>query len=117
RGVAKRIPKGSKLVFQLHYTPDGKGRKDRSSVGLVFAKAPPEREAYTLGISKPLELFIPAGADNQKTEATFTFHEDGQVLGFMPHMHLRGKDFTYEAIHPDGKSEVLLSVPHFSFGW
>jgi peroxiredoxin/mono/diheme cytochrome c family protein len=117
RGVAKRVPKGSKLVFQMHYTPDGKERKDRSSIGLVFAKGPPEREALTLGISRPQELFIPAGADNQKAEATFTFPTDGQVLGFMPHMHLRGKDFVCEAVGTDGKGEVLLSVPHYSFGW
>jgi hypothetical protein len=35
----------------------------------------------------------------------------------MPHMHLRGKDFLYEAIYPDGKTEVLLSVPRFDFYW
>jgi peroxiredoxin/mono/diheme cytochrome c family protein len=116
-GVAKRVPKGSKFVFQMHYTPDGKERKDRSSIGLVFAKGPPEREALTLSIANPQDVFIPAGAENQKSEATFTFPADGQVLGFMPHMHLRGKDFICEAIQPDGKSEVLLSVPHFSFGW
>ncbi len=116
-GVAKRVPKGSKFVFQMHYTPDGKERKDRSSVGLVFAKAPPEREAHTIGISRPLDVFIPAGADNQPAEASFEFRSDGHILGFMPHMHLRGKDFTYEAILPDGKKEVLLSVPHYNFGW
>jgi peroxiredoxin len=117
RGVAKRVPKGSKFVFQMHYTPDGKERKDRSSMGLVFAKAPPEREAITLGVCRPGVLYIHAGADNEMAEADFTFREDGHILGFMPHMHLRGKDFTYEAIHPDGKKEVLLSVPHYSFGW
>jgi hypothetical protein len=117
RGVAKRIPKDSKLIFQMHYTPDGKERKDRSSVGLVFAKAPPEREAHTLGITRPWEVLIPAGADNHKVEATFEFRSDGHILGFMPHMHLRGKDFTYEAVLPDGKTEVLLSVPHYNFGW
>jgi peroxiredoxin/mono/diheme cytochrome c family protein len=116
-GVAKRVPKGSKLVFQMHYTPDGKERKDRSSVGIVFGKGPPEREALTVGISRPQDVYIPAGADNQKIEASFTFKEDGQVLGFMPHMHLRGKDFLCEAIKPGGKTEVLLSVPHYSFGW
>jgi peroxiredoxin/mono/diheme cytochrome c family protein len=116
-GTAKRVPKGSKLVFQMHYTPNGKEQKDRSSVGLVFARQAPEREALTLGIDRPQDLFIPAGADNQKAEATFTFREDGHILGFMPHMHLRGKDFVYEAIRPDGSREVLLSVPHYSFGW
>ncbi|HKI37860.1 MAG TPA: redoxin domain-containing protein [Gemmataceae bacterium] len=117
RGVAKRVPKGSKLVFQMHYTPDGKERKDRSSIGLVFAKAPPEREAITLAVCRPGVLYIPAGTDNQKADATFTFREDGHILGFMPHMHLRGKDFTYEARVPGREPEVLLSVPHYNFGW
>jgi peroxiredoxin len=115
-GVAKRVPKGSHLVFQMHYTPDGKPRRDRSSVGLVFAKGPPEREALTLGVSNP-HLLIPPGADNHLVESSFTFPEPGQVLGFMPHMHLRGKDFTYEALRPDGQTEVLLSVPRYNFGW
>jgi peroxiredoxin len=115
-GVAKRVPKGSKLIFEMHYTPDGKPRKDRSSVALIFAKGPPEREAITRGVGNP-RFQIPAGADNYKVESAFTFEEDGHVLGFMPHMHLRGKDFTYEAIHPDGKREVLLSVPRYNFAW
>src|SRR5260370_14427033 len=50
-------------------------------------------------------------------EASFKFKEDGYILNFMPHMHLRGKDFLYEAIYPDGKKETLLSVPRFNFGW
>jgi peroxiredoxin len=115
-GVAKRIPKGSKLIFEMHYTPDGKARKDRSSVALIFAKGPPEREAITRGVGNP-RFQIPAGADDYKVESWFTFEEDGHVLGFMPHMHLRGKAFTYEAIHPDGKREVLLSVPRYNFAW
>jgi hypothetical protein len=32
-------------------------------------------------------------------------------------MHLRGKDFCYEATYPDGHREMLLSVPHYDFGW
>ncbi len=115
-GYAKKIPRGSQLVFQMHYTPDGKARKDRSSVGLVFAKEPPERAAITLGISNP-KIRIPAGADDYKIESQFLFKEDGHILGFMPHMHLRGKSFRYEAVFPDGKTEVLLSVPRFDFNW
>src|SRR5262249_38799745 len=54
---------------------------------------------------------------NYRVESSHTFKSDIQVIGFMPHMHLRGKDFRYEAIFPDGKKETLLSVPHFNFGW
>jgi len=115
-GVGKKIPAGSRLIFQMHYTPNGKARKDRSSVGLVFAKTLPEREAITVPVLNPM-FRIPAGDDNYKVESVHEFKKPGQVLGFMPHMHLRGKDFLYEAVHADGRKEVLLSVPHFNFGW
>ncbi len=115
-GVAKRIPAKAQLVFQMHYTPNGKATKDQSSLGLVFRKTPPDREAYTVSVFNAA-FRIPAGAENYKVESSFTFKEDGHVLGFMPHMHLRGKDFLYEAVHPDGRTEVLLSVPRFNFGW
>jgi hypothetical protein len=90
--------------------------KDRSSVGMVFSKTPPEREAITIPVLNPM-FRIPPGDDNFKVESIHEFKKPCQVLGFMPHMHLRGKDFLYEAIHADGRKEVLLSVPHFNFGW
>lgn len=115
-GVAKLVPARSTLVFQMHYTPNGKATADRSSVGLIFAKAPPERSALTLAVLNPT-FHIPPGDPNYEVEATFRFKEDGHILGFMPHMHLRGKDFLYEAIQTDGKKEVLLSVPRYDFAW
>lgn len=120
-GFAKKIPAGSRLLFQMHYTPNGKAQRDQSSVGLVFAKKPPEHRVYT----KPIhnldfilrKIKIPAGNDNFRIEGEFRLDRDAQVLSFMPHMHLRGKSFTYEAIYPDGKKEILLSVPRFNFNW
>jgi peroxiredoxin len=115
-GMAKRIPAGSRLVYQMHYTPNGKAQKDRSSVGLVFAKKPPQWVAHTAPVFNPSFLIKP-GDGNCEVEAMFTFEEDALVVGFMPHMHLRGKDFLYEAIYPDKKTEILLSVPRFDFNW
>ncbi|HXG11691.1 MAG TPA: redoxin domain-containing protein [Gemmataceae bacterium] len=115
-GVGKRIPAGSKLVFQMHYTPNGRAQKDRSSVAMIFAKEPPPREAITIPVGNPM-IRIPPGADNHRVESEFTLKTDGYILSFMPHMHLRGKDFLYEAIHPDGRTEVLLSVPKYDFNW
>src|SRR5437762_1741004 len=91
-GHAKKIPAGSKLILQLHYTPNGKSCKDRSSVALVFAKKKPERQIHTFPIAR-IDIRIPAGADNYPAESWFTFPEGGEILSFMPHMHLRGKDF------------------------
>jgi hypothetical protein len=105
----------------MHYTPNGKAQSDRSSVGLIFAKKPPEHRVLT----KPIHngwfiskaLAIPAGEENFAVPASHTFREDVHLVGFMPHMHLRGKDFLYEAVHPDGKKETLLSVPRWNFNW
>jgi peroxiredoxin/mono/diheme cytochrome c family protein len=115
-GVAKRIPAGSDLIFEMHYTPNGKIRVDRSSVGLIFAKEPVTRQAITRGIANQ-RLRIPALDPNFEVRSAFTFKEDSILLSFMPHMHLRGKDFLYTAVFPDGRRETLLSVPAYDFGW
>ena len=115
-GIAKKIPAGSRLLFQIHYTPDGTSRLDRSKIGLVFAKAPVKRRAFTRPIVN--ERFqIPAGADNHEVTSTHTFNSDIHLYSLSPHMHLRGKDFKYTATYPDGRKEVLLSVPAYDFGW
>jgi peroxiredoxin len=116
-GTAKKIPAGSQLVFQMHYTPNGKPYKDRSMIGLIFAKETPRHRVLTEPIAYPPAIRIPPGDDNYLVEASFRFQEDGHLLAFMPHMHLRGKDFIYQAEYPDGKKEILLSVPRYNFNW
>jgi hypothetical protein len=115
-GIAKKVPAGSDLVFQLHYTPVGTVRTDRSRVGLIFAKQPVEHLAITRGIAQR-RFIIPPGAPNHPVTSSFTFASDAHLLSLLPHMHLRGKSFEYTATYPDGSREVLLSVPAFDFGW
>jgi peroxiredoxin len=115
-GHAKKLPKGALLVFQMHYTPDGVARKDRSSVGLVFAKEPPRYEVRTRGIAQQLFL-IPPGAEAHEVKSKTTFDRDVTLMSLLPHMHLRGKDFKYDVTYPDGKQETLLSVPRYDFNW
>ena len=115
-GSAKKITAGSEFLFQIHYTPTGKVRTDRSKVGLVLAKAPVQHQAHTHGIANP-RFEIPPGADNYQVKSQFQFPKDAHLLSLMPHMHLRGKSFSYKAVYPDGRSEDLLSVPAFDFGW
>jgi thiol-disulfide isomerase/thioredoxin len=120
-GQAKKVPAGARFLFEMHYTPNGRAQSDRSELGLVFAKKPPQHVVLT----KPIDnrwfttgwFRIPAGADNFEIEAVHEFKENVRVLSFMPHMHLRGKDFLYEAIYPNGKRETLLSVPRYNFNW
>jgi hypothetical protein len=115
-GVAKLIKKGSSLVFQMHYTTNGVAGKDRTSVGLVFAKSPVEKQFITAGASAR-NLVIPPGASHHESRSSFAFTEDSHIWGFMPHMHLRGKDFEYKLVYPDGTSKILLSVPRYDFNW
>jgi peroxiredoxin len=115
-GTAKRIHAGSKLVFEVHYTPTGTEQTDRSAVGVVFARRPPERIAET-NILANLGLRIPPRAAKHQGQFTYTFREDALVLSFMPHMHLRGISARYVASYPDGRRETLLSVPDYDFNW
>lgn len=115
-GTAKKIPAGSDLIFQVHYTPNGQTRVDRSRVGFVFAKTKPTRQAYTVGIANP-DLMLPPGRDNVAVSSAAVLSADARLLSFMPHMHLRGKDFKYTITRPGEDPKVVLSVPAYDFGW
>ena len=115
-GTAKLIPAGTELLFEVHYTPTGRTRVDRSRVGLILARGPVARQAVTKGIPQK-NLHIPPGEPNYRALSSHTFPRDSHLLSLMPHMHLRGKDFTYTAVYPDGRGEVLLSVPAYDFAW
>jgi peroxiredoxin/mono/diheme cytochrome c family protein len=116
KGTAKRIPAGSKLVFEVHYTPNGTEQSDQSSVGIIFAAKPPELEVET-NILANVSLKVPPRTANHREEFVYTFRDDARLLSFMPHMHLRGISARYEATYPDGRRETLLSVPDYDFNW
>jgi hypothetical protein len=115
-GQAKLVKKGSVLVFQVHYTTNGEASKDRTSVGLIFSKEPVEKRVITAG-AVARNLVIPPGDPHYESTATFVFKEDSHIDSLHPHMHVRGKDFLYRLVYPDGTSKILLSVPRFDFGW
>jgi peroxiredoxin len=120
QGMAKLIPAGSKLAFQLHYTPIGTAQQDLSRLGLTFAAADEtiDQVVVTQQASNHRGLVIPPNADNHRVEArSQTAPTDVEILAFMPHMHLRGKSFSYEAHFPDGRKETLLDVPQYDFNW
>jgi hypothetical protein len=113
---AKLLKKGTTLIFQMHYTPNGKAATDRTSVGLVFAKEPPARKVVTWRALNS-SFVLPPGDGNHEVASSWTAPEDVHVNLFMPHMHLRGKDFKYTVVYPDGRSEVVLNVPRYDFNW
>lgn len=139
-GTAKRILPGMYIQFNMHYQPSGRAERDRSRLGLWFAKKPVTYEVLTKGVTDTIfiggkELSetrtingkevkvrgkipnIPPNVDNWEISGEVTIKEAITLYAFAPHMHLRGKDIRYTLIRPDGRQQVLLDVPHFDFNW
>jgi mono/diheme cytochrome c family protein len=115
-GMGKKIPAGAKLIFQMHYTPNGKATTDVTTIGLKYAKEPLKHHIQTRPVLNT-GFKIPAGAPSHEVKSFHTFKEDVRLTSLMPHMHLRGKDFEIKAHFPDGTTKVLLSVPRYDFNW
>ena len=115
-GSALLVRAGSSIVLQMHYTPNGAAAKDRTQVGLKFAKAKPQVE-MRLSTLINMSFEIPAGAADHAVDAEMTTTADVTVRSILPHTHLRGKSWEYTVTYPDGRSEVILSVPKYDFNW
>jgi hypothetical protein len=115
-GSALRIKAGSVLTLQVHYTATGKAERDRTSVGFIFAKEAPKQEVRSASFIN-FQLTIPPRADDYRLDAQIEFTEDAHITALFPHTHLRGKSWEYRLTYPDGREEVVLSVPHYDFNW
>ena len=115
-GIARKLPAGARVSFQIHYTPSGKAKKERLKMGLVFAKAPPTYEVRTAPLANH-RLSIPPGAARHVETHSQRVPFDMPVMGFMPHMHMRGAAFRYEVTYANGKTETLLDIPRYDFNW
>lgn len=116
-GYAVKVPAGSYLKFQMHYSKQtGKVEKDRTSIGLTFAKVPVTHQVKRIEIWNKM-FAIPPHADNHRVTSCYTFDKDVDAVSFTAHMHYRGKAMKAEAFYPDGKREVLFDVPQYSFNW
>jgi peroxiredoxin len=116
-GTAKFIPAGSRFLFQIHYTTNGSAQTDQTVMGLVFADPKTVKKEVSTEMAFNPRFEIPPHDPNYRIDAKHLLKEDSILLNLMPHTHLRGKAFKYEAIYPDGKQEVLLDVPHYDFNW
>ena len=116
KGYAKKIPRGARLRFQMHYTPNGSATKDQSRFGIVLAKGPGLHEVQTYAVAK-LDINIPAGHADHFETAIQPVNGDVILTTLMPHLHVRGKSFTYTVVWPSGKKEIILSVPRWDFNW
>lgn len=140
KGTAKRVSPGMYFQFNMHYQPTGRPEKDRSMLGLWFAKGPVTHEVLTKGVSDIVFVGgkdigetrivngrevrtrgripnIPPHVDNWEISGEMVVKQDITLYAFAPHMHLRGKDIKYILVLPDGRKQTLLNVPKFDFNW
>ena len=116
-GTARKIPAGSTLNFQIHYShTTGKPEVDATSVGLIFAKEPPKEISRRIDLSNNM-FIVPAGDPDHPVSECHTFDKDVLITSLTPHMHLRGKSMRIVADLPGGEKQTLLNVPNYNFNW
>jgi peroxiredoxin len=118
-GTGYLLPKGADVILQVHYHRNGKPEKDRTKIGLYFAKKPVERPYQTivLGPRNPLFLNIPAGKEDHKIEGTIYLHSDCTMHSVMPHMHLIGKSIKVTMTPPGGQTTTLVEIKEWDYNW
>jgi hypothetical protein len=117
-GVARKIPAGTDIVLQMHYTTIGQAIADQTQIGVVLAKDPPSKLKQMGSGQIPNATFsIPPGDPNYEVVAKQTINRDTYLTSMYPHMHVRGKDVRYSILYPDGHEEVVLRVPKYDFNW
>jgi hypothetical protein len=116
---AKRIRGGSPIRIEVHYTPNGKATSDRTMIGFTLAEGRAKRRFVTMAPTSLVDTRntrIPAGASDWESRGELTFTRDAELVWFMPHMHLRGKDMTFRLVYPNGRSDTVLRAK-FNFAW
>ena len=114
---AKRIRAGSDIVFEMHFSPNGKEVTDYSELGIYLADTPPTERVMAIDTLRDLDLAIPAGAEDYISRATMTLAQSARLVSVQPHMHRRGKSMEVRAVYPNGRMQVLVSVPKYDFNW
>jgi hypothetical protein len=115
-GIARFLPKGARLRFDMHYTPNGTPTSDRTRLGLVLASAPPELVAESRNFWNP-DIAIPPGAPDARFTREFPILHDVLLRSLTPHMHLRGKSMVADLLRPDGSEERLIEIPAWDQDW
>lgn len=115
--MGRMLKKDGILVGDMHYHPTDEPATDQTKLGLYFAKdADIQKEVINLWVANQ-GFEIPAGNASYKARSSYTFPQDSIILAVLPHMHYRGKSFTYTAKYPDGRSELLMSTSNYDFNW
>lgn len=118
------LPKGSDVVMQLHYHRNGRTERDRTTIGLYFAKKPVGKRYQSVtipgggrGATGFLRLAIPAGAEKHLITGTIWVDHDCTLHSVMPHMHMIGRQIKVTVTPPDGPSQPLVGIEDWDYNW
>jgi peroxiredoxin len=115
-GIGRVLRKGSDVVFQMHYHPDGREHTDQSTVAIYLQKKP-VKQVFASFMLATRDLDIPAGDANYTRHITVTLPSDLTLIGIVPHMHLLGRDMKVVATTPDKKEIPLIWIKDWDFKW
>ena len=114
--VAYKLPAGSALGLQIHYTTTGQEQKSRIQIGLRFPREKIRKQLYHF-VLDPRGWKIPPGDPAFRISSEHELARDADLLGIFTHMHVRGRDMTFYAKDRSGSQETLLQIPNYNFEW
>ncbi len=125
-GTGYHLPKKSDIVVQMHYHRNGKAEKDRTKIGLYFAKDPkalkPLQALVVPGLVSPTDEFkpfgtIPAGKSEFVVRGRVVAEQDCTIYSVLPHMHMLGKSVKVTMTPPGGQERLLVDIPDWDYNW
>jgi hypothetical protein len=112
-----RIPQGARLVLKIHYhVHHGGGQKDRTQVGVYFAREPVTKALRTLVVSNTT-FAIPAGEEHYPLTAFTPPLEGAHAYAIAPHLQLLGREVEVEAQRADGSAQCLIRIEEWDSHW
>lgn len=115
-GIGMKLRKGADVVMQVHYHKTGKPERDRTRVGLYFARKPVERYMSMIPVTD-LRIDIPPGVERHEVKSDIRVPFQAEVLSVTPHMHLLGKEMKVWATLPDQSEQNLIWIKDWDYRW
>ncbi len=118
--TGRLLKPGTRLRFDMHYFAIGSEQHNKTTIAFKFY---PKGEVPKYQVrSIPVrnipndELEIPPNSV-VRTDGYYRLTRNARIDSFQPHMHMRGKGMTLEAINLNNTVDILSSVDHFNFNW
>jgi hypothetical protein len=119
--TGRLLKKGTKLRYDMHYFAIGSEQHNKTTMAFKFYPkgVVPKYQVRSQALRNIPndELEVPPNTV-VRTDGYFRLPRNARIDAFQPHMHMRGRGMTLEAIDPvTNRTQILSSVDHFDFNW